>query len=82
MEASKQLEIGDFVTVLEWKDLDDNSYRGDCMEIMVIDAPLLRVKRHNGHGRVYGLDNITLNLDQVNIKILTKAFVDNVLQTK
>jgi len=79
MNVEKKLEVGDFITVLQWTDRNDNSYRGDCMEVQVIDLPLLRVKRHSGfRGGISSLDNITLNLDQVDIKILTQAFVDNV----
>ena len=76
MLVEKKLEVGDFITVLNWKTVRDNSYKGDCMEVLVIDLPVLRVKRHT---RYSVLDDITLNTDQVNIKILSKAFVANVL---
>lgn len=72
----KDLKKGDFITVVKWVSHLDNSYRGDCLEVMAVDLPFIRAFRHGGFMRN---NTITLNLDQVEIKELSADFVDNVL---
>jgi len=77
--SNKEIKVGDFITVLRWTSCFDNSYRGDVLEVKVIDMPFISVKRHNGFGASFGQDKITLNMEQIEIKVLAKAFVDDVL---
>ena len=68
-------EIGDFITVDEWTSHDDNSYRGDCLEVLAVDKNLVRVVRHSGNHSLREWDKCTLNLDQVIIRELSDEFV-------
>ena len=69
------IEVGDFITVVEWTSHKDNSYKGDCLEVLVTDENLLRVVRHTGKGTAGDWDYITLNLDQVVVRELSDDFV-------
>ena len=69
------IEVGDFITVVEWTSHKDNSYRGDCLEVLAVDENLLRVQRHVGNGILRDWDHITLNLDQVVVRELSDDFV-------
>ena len=79
MDIPKKLEVGDFITVVNWKTINDNSYKGDCLEVKVIDGHLLRVQRRSHYHNLHALDSITLDTNQVNIRILSQEFVNNVL---
>lgn len=67
---------GEMITVVNWISHNDNSYRGDCLEVLAVDLPFLRVKRHPCNNT---WDNITLSLDRVEIKHLSKEFILSVL---
>jgi len=69
-------EVGDFVTVTEWTSHKDNSYKGDVIEVMVVDYPLFRGKNHT---YCYGDGNVTLDLSRLNIRELSAEFVADVL---
>jgi len=78
LASDLKIKKGDFITVVEWKSHVDNSYKGDCLEVKVVDLPFLRVERHDG---VFpGM--LTLSLDAVEVMPLSKDFVDSVLEEK
>ena len=70
------IKKGDFVTVRKWLSHPDNSYKGDCLEVMVVDTPFIRVKRHTGWNKG-GM--LTLNLEQVELHPLSPEFVQSVI---
>jgi hypothetical protein len=70
---------GDFFTVVQWLHSNDNSYKGDCFEVRVVDLPYIRAFRHTGWGAE---GSITLNLDQVEIMPLSDEFVADVMGNK
>lgn len=74
-ELAKQLELkkGDFFTVVRWLHIDDNSYRGDCLEAVTVDHPFVRAYCHDHEF------TITLDLNQVEIMPLSPEFVKSVL---
>jgi len=57
------LEVGMFVTVLEWHD-DDQSYVGEVLKVMAIDAPFVAANRA-GETECVDLDTRKLRLAQV-----------------
>lgn len=80
MEVKKLLEesmikVGDFITVVEWHSHKDNSYKGDLLEVKVVEPPYLRVYRHNGPTMM-----ITLKLGDVEVMPLSKEFIDSFQQ--
>ncbi len=66
------LKVGDYITVVRWKSLRDNSYCGDVLRVVAIDKPYLVVCCM--HGALRG-HNISLSLDMVEVKPLTDAYV-------
>ncbi|WP_415912494.1 hypothetical protein [Neptuniibacter sp. QD37_11] len=75
LAESLKVKKSDFITVVKWRNSEDESYVGDCLEVLVVDENLLRVKVHCGFKPVR-----TLNLDEVEIRPLSKEFVDCVLK--
>ena len=71
----KRIKEGDLVTVLNWIGVDDNSYKGDCLEIKVIDYPFIRVQNHSSPF----IGAHTLNLERTEIKHLSKKFILSVI---
>jgi len=73
------LKVGQTVTVVRWKNplsdgvTFDKSWIGDELELMAIDYPFVKVKLSS-----VGLkgDIKTLSMDQVELKILNKNFVN------
>ena len=80
-EMIKGLELkkGDFFTIVRWRFVKDNSYRGSCLEAKVIDPPYARVLVHDG---ILSGATITLNLDEIEIMPLSPDFVQNVMDEK
>jgi len=72
-------EIGDFITVTEWTSHTDNSYKGDVLEVLVVDYPLLRVTNHSSG---FMTSPMTIDLTRLNVRELSKEFVANVLEFK
>ena len=70
------LKKGDFFTVVEWTSHKDNSYKGDCLEAVVVDHPFVRVRNHSSRF----VPKMTLNLDQIVIQPLSEDFVSDVKQ--
>lgn len=70
-----KLEKGTFFTVTKWIDSTDKSYIGDCLEAIEIDHPFVNTRNHEA-GLGY---EFTLNLDRVEIRELSKKFVESVL---
>ena len=77
-DIQQELKKGDFFTVTKWISGSDHSFVGDCLEVIVIDQNLARVWRHFGKN---SKECFTMNLNNVEIRILSKEFVDNVLVT-
>ena len=71
----KKIKKGDFITVLKWIGINDNSWKGDCMEVKVVDYPTIRVKNHSSP--ICGTH--TLNVEQLEIKHLSKEFILSVI---
>ena len=72
-------EVGDFITVDKWIHNNDNSYRGDCLEVLAVDENLVSVIRHHSVIAPGEWDRITLNLDLVLIRELSKEFVASII---
>ena len=73
------LKVDDFFTVVKWRGIKDNSYRGDCLQAKVIDFPYIRTFVHDGPLKGH---TITLNLDQIEIMPLSDEFVYSVIGKK
>lgn len=73
------MKVGDFFTVIIRTDGKDNSFINDCLEIIVLDGQLARVKEHRGKDDYY---KWTLNLSEYNTRILSKEFVRDVLNSE
>jgi hypothetical protein len=73
------IKKGDFITVLEWLSHQDNSYKGDVLEVQAINLPFIVCKRHTG----YSLDK-PLNLDMraVTFAALSREYVDAAIGEK
>jgi hypothetical protein len=79
LAESLTVKKGDFITVVRWTSHLDNSYKGDCMEVLVVDMPFIRVRIHDDDLFPEG---VTLNLDQLEIMPLSDEFVKSVLESK
>lgn len=73
---SKRISVGDIVTVKRWKSFFDRSYVGDLLEVLSVDSPFLCVKRV---GRSVVDRPLILSTDEVEIKKLSKEFVESAL---
>lgn len=73
--ANPQVKKGMFITVVEWTSHKDNSYKGDCLEVKVVDDNLLRVERINHYSQTR--DKFTLDLNRVIVRELSPEFVDS-----
>ena len=73
--TNPQVKKGMFITVVEWTSHRDNSYRGDCMEVVVVDENLVRVERINHYSNTR--DKITLDLNRVIVRELSAEFVES-----
>jgi hypothetical protein len=68
------LQKGDFITVVKWKDCQDNSYKGDCLEVKVIDGDFILVKNHT---KSFYDKNITLDMRRVEVRRLSREYVED-----
>ena len=81
MKTNKEnptVKVGEFITVVRWTAYTDNSYRGDCLEVLATDKNLLSVVRRGYRSRL----RITLDLDKLIIRTLSKDFVDSVIDSE
>lgn len=74
MNEQPTIKKGDFFTVVRWLDSNDMSYVGSCLEAIVIDGDLIRVKNHGGY-----INISTISTSRVEVRLLGKEFVDSVL---
>ena len=70
-----KVEVGQFITVVRWTAYVDNSYRGDCLEVVAVDKNLLSVVMRGYPCR----DSRTLDLDKLIIRVLSDEFVESVI---
>ena len=70
------IKKGSFFTVVRWTDSNDGSYVGECLEAIVIDGDLARVDSHHNET---SRRRFTLNLSDVEVRGLSKEFVDSVI---
>jgi hypothetical protein len=73
--ANPKVTKGMFITVVEWTSHEDNSYKGDCLEVLVVDENLLRVSRISQYS--HNRDKITLDLNRVIVRELSTEFVES-----
>lgn len=77
--ANPAITKGMFITVVEWTSHRDNSYKGDCLEVTVVDDNLLRVERISQYSTKR--DKITLDLNRVIVRELSPEFVASCMPT-
>ena len=67
-------KVGDYFTVVEHKTLNDRSWRGDCLEVKVVDGQFIRATNHSGYVG-YGL--ITIDIKQWVLKPLSQEYAQS-----
>jgi len=73
--ANPVVKAGQFITVVEWTSHHDNSYKGDCLEVIVADKNLLSL-RERGYSNQR---SFTLDLNRVIIRVLSDDLVRSVI---
>ncbi len=69
--SEHRIKEGDYITVIRWKTVRDNSYRGDVLKIIAINKPFIVVQATHGGLKGYP---ISLCLDMVDIKKLSDEY--------
>lgn len=76
-----ELKKGMFITVVEWTSHKDNSYKGDCLEVLVVDKTLIRVERADVKAGSFLGGPFTLDLNRVIVRELSAEFVANCIES-
>lgn len=71
------VEVGQFITVVRWKDRIDGSYIGDCLEVLAVDKNLLAVSWGKGENVI--MSHIVINMDIATIRVLSEDFVNSII---
>ncbi len=71
---SMDLAAGMYITVVKWLNRTDRSYVGSCLKVLAEDYPFVRVR-----SRVDYVGDVTLNLEEVEVRLLSDEFVQAVI---
>jgi len=79
-----KLEVGDFITVDHWNDPENKSFRGDCLEVKVIDKNLIRAQIRGASAHLFGSHGglFTIDLDKAIVRHLSVEFIESCISVE
>jgi len=71
----KVFNKGDFVTLYKWLSHQDNSYKGDVLEVLLVEGDYIILRKHSKYDFEKNNNNIVINLNDVELVHISDEFI-------